>query len=104
MVKISGMNVFPNEIEYIVGENVQEIDKCCAIDFEKNGKPYIKLYVIMKEGYDFSQMVEQKIKNTIKTNLMKYSLPKEIECVSELPLTAIGKVDYNKLKEKEQIL
>ena len=58
----------------------------------------------MKEGYEFSQMVEQKIKNTIKTNLMKYSLPKEIECVSELPLTAIGKVDYNKLKEKEQIL
>ncbi len=104
MVKISGMNVFPNEIEYIVGENVQEIDKCCAVDFEKNGKPYIKLYVMMKEGYEFSQMVEQKIKNTIKTNLMKYSLPKEIECVSELPLTAIGKVDYNKLKEKEQIL
>jgi len=92
MVKISGMNVFPNEIEYIVGENVQEIDKCCAIDFEKNGKPYIKLYVMMKEGYDFSQMVEQKIKNTIKTNLMKYSLPKSIECLDELPLTTIGKV------------
>ena len=104
MVKISGMNVFPNEIEYIVGENVQEIDKCCAVDFEKNGKPYIKLYVMMKEGYEFSQMVEQKIKNTKKTNLMKYSLQKEIECVSEIPLTEIGKVDYNKLKEKEQIL
>jgi len=104
MVKISGMNVFPNEIEYLVGESVEEIDKCCAVDFEKNGKPYIKLFVKMKEGYEYSQMIEQKIKHTISTNLMKYSLPKQIECVSELPLTAIGKVDYNKLKEKEQIL
>ncbi len=104
MIKISGMNVFPNEIEYLVGENIQEIDRCCAVDFEKKGKPYIKLFVTMKDGYEYSEMIEQKIKILITTNLMKYSLPKVIECVKELPLTAIGKVDYNKLKEKEQIL
>ena len=88
----------------MVGENIQEIDRCCAVDFEKKGKPYIKLFVTMKDGYEYSEMIEQKIKILITTNLMKYSLPKVIECVKELPLTAIGKVDYNKLKEKEQIL
>ncbi|MDE6968002.1 MAG: acyl--CoA ligase [Clostridia bacterium] len=100
MIKISGMNVFPNEIEYLVGQEIKEIDRCCAVDYQKNGKPFIKLFVTMKEGYTYSALIEQRIRQTIKANLMKYSLPKEIECVSELPLTAIGKVDYNKLKEK----
>lgn len=101
MVKISGMNVFPNEIEYLIEENILEIDKCCVVDFAKNGKPYLKLFVKMKEGFEFSAMLEQKIRQIIATNLMKYSLPKVIESVDEMPLTAIGKVDYNKLKEKE---
>lgn len=104
MVKISGMNVFPNEIEYLVGENVSEIARCCAVDFTQNGKPYIKLFVVMKDGFEFNQDIEQKIREVIKSNLMKYSLPKVIECVSALPLTEIGKVDYNKLKEKENFV
>lgn len=102
MVKISGMNVFPTEIESLVLQNVEEIDRCCAVDFIKNGKPYIKLFVTMKENKKFCEQTAQKIRQVIKSNLMKYSLPKEIVCLEELPLTAIGKVDYNKLKEKEQ--
>lgn len=101
MVKISGMNVFPNEIEHLLAENITEIDKCCVVDFIQKGKPYLKLFVKMKDGFVFSKMLEQKIRQIITTNLMKYSLPKSIECVDELPLTTIGKVDYNKLKEKE---
>ncbi len=101
MVKISGMNVFPNEIEYLVMQNVTEIDRCCVIDLIKNEKPYLKLFVTMKEGYQYGDDIKQKIKNTIITNLMKYSLPKVIECVEQLPLSEIGKVDYNKLKQKE---
>lgn len=104
MVKISGMNVFPSEIECLVSENVSQINRCCAVDLERDGKPYIKLFVTMKDGYNYSPEVEKEIKQTIKTNLMKYSLPKEIECVDSLPVTAVGKVDYNKLKEKEHNL
>lgn len=102
MVKISGMNVFPNEIESLVLENVFEVERCCAVDFVIGGKPFIKLFVTMKEGKQFSQDIIDKIYRILKTNLMKYSLPREIKCVNELPLTAIGKVDYNKLKENER--
>lgn len=104
MFKISGMNVFPAEIEQVVQDNVEGVAKCCAVDFVDGGKTYIKLFVEMRNGEEYSPQIEDDIMQTIRTNLMKYSLPREIECVSKLPLTDIGKVDYNKLKQKENIL
>ena len=71
MVKISGMNVFPNEIEHLLAENITEIDKCCVVDFIQKGKPYLKLFVKMKDGFVFSTMLEQKIRQIITTNLIE---------------------------------
>lgn len=109
MVKISGMNVFPSEIETLVTNCVEQVDKCCAVDILKEGKPAIKLFVQLKEDkrldrkFDANQekeLIKADILQVVGENLMKYSLPREIEFVKSLPITEIGKVDYKKLKER----
>ena len=100
MVKIAGVNVFPKEIEELV-EKMPEIRFATAISSKLNGKQIIKLFVVMQSGYTFTSEVEDNIRKKIASELMKYSVPKIIECRKELPLTAVGKVDYKQLQEIE---
>ena len=101
MIKVSGINVFPQEIEYTVSA-MDEIKFACALEIKYNGKSGIKLYVVLEDGYSMDKALEDKIINYLSNRLMKYSVPKLIEVRDSLPLTQIGKVNYNKLHEEEQ--
>lgn len=103
MMKVSGINVFPAEIERIASDNVKAIDKCAAIEILYHGKTAVKLLVAMKEDYTFSAEIESEIISVLTDKLMKYSLPRVIESVSSFPVTEIGKIDYKKLTVKEKI-
>lgn len=101
MLKISGINVFPSEIESVVYDMVEQVDKCCAIGISECGKTEVKLIVTLKDGAVMSQELEDKLRQEIGARLMKYSIPKIIEYRQSLPLTHIGKVDF-KLIESGQ--
>lgn len=101
MVKISGINVFPQEIESVVS-NIDEIEHSCAIETSVNDKPAIKLYVVTRNNKKLDEILKDKITSYISKRLMKYSVPKIIEQKDKLPLTLIGKVDFRKLSEKEK--
>ena len=96
LIKISGINVFPTEIEDVVN-NIEEIKISCAVQGEKDKKPIIKLFVEMNKGITYNQDIEKKIKDEINLRLLKYSMPSEIIPIEKMPLTDIGKVDYKKL-------
>ncbi len=102
MMKVSGINVFPTEIERLTADNVTEVDKCSAIEMMHEGKSAVKLFVTMREGCKYNEEVKAKIISVLSDKLMKYSLPRVIECLDSLPMTEIGKVDYQKLTIKEQ--
>lgn len=101
MVKISGINVFPAEIEQTLYKSCEKIDKCCAVEFNINGKSAIKLFVVLKQGFAPSDEMKTEIIEIISERLMKYSIPKEIIFQNDLPLTDIGKVDYNRIQQNE---
>jgi long-chain acyl-CoA synthetase len=101
LIKISGINVFPQEIEYTVSE-MDEIKYACALEMNYDNKAAVKLYVVLNKGYKLNRELEEKIRNYISERLMKYSVPKIIEARDSLPLTQIGKVDYMKLYEQEK--
>ena len=98
LIKISGNNVFPREIENYVNE-IEEIDCSCAVKGEKNNKAIIKLYVQMKKDYIFDKEVEKKIVDKISNNMLKYALPSQIICIKNFPKTMIGKIDYKQLEK-----
>ena len=98
LIKISGINVFPTEIEDVVNE-IDDVKVSCAVQGEKNKKPIIELYVQLKDGLKLDQEIENKIKGAIDKKLLKYSMPSKIIQIDKMPLTEIGKVDYKKIRQ-----
>jgi acyl-coenzyme A synthetase/AMP-(fatty) acid ligase len=60
----------------------------------------VKVFVSVREGTD-RELLEEKIKETIRQQLLRYAVPEEIEFIDEFPKTAIGKIDARKLEEME---
>ena len=97
MIKISGHNVFPQEIENVVGK-AKGVKRCCAVADVCDGKAAVKLFVQKEEG-ETDADVEGAVRGAIAAKLLKYNMPRRIIFVQKLPLTQIGKVDYRKLEE-----
>ena len=97
LIKISGINVFPTEIEDVVNE-IDEIKVSCASEGEIDKKPIVELYVQMKDGIEFNKEIENKIRGVIGKKLLKYSMPSKIIPLEKIPLNEIGKVDYKKIR------
>ena len=76
-----------------------EIYDCCVIGKEYNGKTALKLFVVKNKKFknDDEETLIAKIKEFALQNLSKWSVPREIVFIDELPRTKIGKVDFKKL-------
>lgn len=97
LFKISGVNVFPNEIEDIVKE-IPEI-KDAAVIFSNTPKPHTILFISLKRQIKKEKIVKQ-IDNYLKVRLIRYSLPKEIRIIKEIPKNALEKINYSLLENK----
>lgn len=93
IIKIAGFNVFPAEIERVIGA-MPEIVRSCAVEGVYNGKPCVKLLIEMNKKFKYSPLIEQKIKMFIEKEIIKYAVPRIIEVVPYFKLTQIGKVDF----------
>ena len=61
----------------------------------------VKAFVSVREGTD-KQLLEEKIKETTRKQLLRYAVPEEVEFINEFPKTAVGKIDTRKLEELEE--
>ncbi len=97
--KISGYLVYPSFIEETY-RAMAEIFDCCVIGVGEEGKTTLKLFVVKNRKFanDDEAALVEKIKSFGDQNLSKWSVPKEVEFIDELPRTKIGKVDFKKLK------
>lgn len=97
--KISGYLVYPSFIEesYRV---MAEIADCCIIGVGDEGNTSLKLFVVKNNKFinDNEEELVKKIKQFGEQNLSKWSVPKIVEFIDELPRTKIGKVDFKVLK------
>lgn len=96
--KISGYLVYPSFIEETY-RAMAEIYDCCVIGKEDGGKTMLKLFVVKNKKYandDETELVN-KIKNFGNQNLSKWSVPREVVFIDELPRTKVGKVDFKVL-------
>lgn len=99
LIKISGVNVFPQEIESVVNK-VDGVRRCCVVSMQLNGKSFVKLFVQLVDKNADKIIIRQDIIFAIFDNLLKYCQPQEIEFIDEFPLTQIGKVDFLALQER----
>lgn len=100
VIIIAGYNIYPGDIEKKLTRLLPFIKECCAVQGWQDEKPIIKLYVsTFRKGRE--EEYRQAIEETCRKNFSKFSVPKEIIFMDELPHTKMMKVDFMKLTEKK---
>ncbi len=96
MILVSGFNVYPNEIEQVVGLH-PGVSECAVIGVpdERSGEA-VKLYVVRK---DYS-LTEQDMAVYCKEQLTGYKRPKHIEFREDLPKSNVGKILRKDLRDE----
>ena len=98
MIKYKGHSVYPRELEDILYEHPAV--KLCAVI----GKPdptageIPKAFVVLKEG---AKATPEELMKFVNERVAPYKAIRELEIVSELPISAVGKVLRRVLREQE---
>jgi long-chain acyl-CoA synthetase len=97
MIKVSGFNVFPNEIENVIAGHPKVLEVAAiGVPDAKSGE-VIKVFIVKKE----QSLSEAELKKFFHENFTNYKVPKHIEFRTELPKTNVGKILRRALKEQE---
>ena len=103
MIVTSGYNVYPSQIEEVL-EKHEAIEAASVIGIKHQYKMEVpKAFIVLKKGYKLNDELKENIIKYCKKNLAAYAVPKDYESLDKLPKTIIGKVDFNKLREREEI-
>lgn len=96
MIIRGGENIYPREIEEFLHTHPDLIDaQVVGVPSEKYGEE-VMAFVRTKPG---RTVTAQQIREFMQGKVARYKIPKYIECVSEYPLTASGKVQKFKLRQ-----
>lgn len=97
MILVSGFNVYPSEVEAVVGE-VPGVLEAAAISVpdERTGEA-VKLFVVRKD----ETVTTEALIAHCHENLTGYKIPHQIEFRDELPKSNVGKILRRKLREEE---
>ena len=98
MIKVSGFNVYPNEIENVVSAHPKVLEVAAIGVPDSRSGEVIKIFVVKR---DQSLTVEELLKYCHE-NLTNYKVPKHVEFRTELPKTNVGKILRRALKEEKQ--
>jgi long-chain acyl-CoA synthetase len=102
MIKSSGMNVYPAEVEGVLTQH-EAVDQACVIGVpDPQQIERVKAFVVLKDRSREGKAMEEELVAHCKEHLIKWSCPREIEFRAELPKTLIGKIDFKVLAEEER--
>lgn len=101
MIIVSGYKVFSVEVDNKMNKHPAiELCSCIGIpDPDRPGSEIVKLYILLKKGYEANEEIKANILKYAQENLAKYKIPKIIEISDQLPLTAVGKIDKKALRK-----
>lgn len=61
----------------------------------------VKAFVVLQDGYTAQAALSAEIRDWVKNRLSMHEYPREVEFVTELPLTTSGKVIRRLLRDQE---
>ena len=102
MIKSSGFNVYPAQVEDVLYKHPDVLEACVIGVPDEEQVQKVKAFVVLKDPNKDSKEMEAKLINYCNENLIKWSCPREIEFSSELPKTLVGKIDFKQLEQQEK--
>ncbi len=100
MVSVSGFKVFTRVVDDILMEH-PDIDMAATIgipDPKRPGSEIVASAIKLKPGIDKSDAERQKLVQYMKERVAPYKVPKVMEFMDELPLSAVGKILKRELR------
>lgn len=100
MIKVSGFNVFPNEIENVLAAHPKVLEVAAiGVPDAKSGE-VIKAFIVKRD----QSLTEQELKDYCHENMTNYKVPRHFVFRTELPKSNVGKIVRRVLKEEEGAL
>ncbi|NVO05529.1 MAG: long-chain-fatty-acid--CoA ligase [Rhodoferax sp.] len=96
MILVSGFNVFPTELEDVVGQMPGVMECACVGMADAKSGEAVKLVIVRKDP----ALTEADVRAYCKENLTGYKQPRVVEFRDELPKSPVGKVLRRELREK----
>ena len=102
MIISSGYNIYPNHIEDII-ESHPAVLQCTVVGMPHPYKKEVpKAYIVLKPGFH-GLFIKTEIKEYCKKNLEYHMVPYKFVYRNNLPKTKLGKVDFKRLMEDNDI-
>ncbi|MBC8024026.1 MAG: AMP-binding protein [Burkholderiales bacterium] len=99
--KSAGYRIGPTEIENCLVKH-PAVANCAVVPTpDETRGAVVKAFVLLAPGHSASEPLKDSIREHVKRHLAPYQQPREIEFVSELPMTTTGKVQRKVLRERE---
>ncbi len=99
--KVAGYRVGPTEIENCLVKH-PAVANCAVVPTpDETRGTVVKAFVQLAPGHSASDSLRDSIREHVKNSLAPYQQPREIEFVTELPMTTTGKVQRKVLRELE---
>ncbi len=99
--KVSGYRVGPTEIENCLVKHPAVANSAVVPSPDETRGSVVKAFVLLAPGHSPSEALKDSIREHVKKHLAPYQQPRDIEFVSELPMTTTGKVQRKILRERE---
>ena len=98
MVVVSGMNVYPREIEEVIYRYPKVKEATVVGVKDKTRGEAAKGFIVLKDGEECSS---RELLRFLKEHLAAYKIPRHLEFIDELPKNSSGKIMKRMLVEKE---
>ena len=106
MIIVGGFKVFSSKVEDALSKHpaIGMLALIGTDNPERPGSEIVKAYVQLDQTYSFDgneEVLKEEINKFAKEKCAPYEVPKIIEIIEEMPLTAVGKIDKKVLRAKK---
>ena len=101
MIKSSGMNVYPAQVEELLYKHEKVRDACVIGVPDEAQVQAVKAFIVLKNPAEAGPEMEKELIAYAREHLIKWSCPRSIEFREDLPRTLVGKIAYNTLEQEE---
>ena len=101
MIVVSGFKVYSREIdELLYGHPAVDAAATVGVpDPERPGSEWVKVFAQLKPGFE-GKVQPEDLARFLRDKVARYAQPREVEIVTEMPLTSVGKVDKKALRTR----
>jgi acetyl-CoA synthetase len=100
--KAAGYRIGPSEIENCLVKHPAVANAAVVPKPDAERGALVKAYVVLAAGHEASDALVAELQVHVRGKLAPYEYPKEIEFISELPMTTTGKVQRRVLRLQEE--